>query len=196
MKSLTLPAISLLLGLVLLGSLPVAPVAACECPGKARSPESHFAQAEVVFSGRVIAGPGDPRTQGDSALLEVQTIWKGNPSRTTWAVYAPYCNAPAAAYYHIGDTYLIYGTSKGEVLELIYGTSKGDVIAPVPCSRTGPLAKATADLAVLGKGAKLGSLPTSGQSTQDLMLTWSLLAVLCLGTGLALVARHKKQVRS
>lgn len=183
MRRLILLVIGLLLGLALLGSLPVAPVEACECPDRVPSPEGDFAQAEVVFSGRVLAGPGDPRMQGDSALLEVQTIWKGDPSKITWVVSTPFCMGNAASYYHIGDTYLIYGTDEG------------DTLAPVPCGRTRPLAWATADLAVLGKGAKPGSLPTSGQGTQDLSYGWFLLALLLLGTGLGLAARDKKQRR-
>ena len=187
MRRISIPVISLLLGLALVGSRPAAPVAACECPGRVPTIEGDFAQAEVVFSGRVIAGPGDPRTRGDSALLEVQTIWKGDPSKTTWVVNTPFCQGNAASYYSIGESYLIFGAHYAS------GESTSDILAPLPCGRTRPLARAAADLAVLGKGAPPGSLPTSGQATDDPRTMWSLLALLLVGTGLALAAGHTKQ---
>lgn len=189
MRHMALLALSLLLALTLFATSPAAPVAACECPDRVPTTEGDFAQAEVVFSGRVIAGPGDPRTSGDSALLEVQTIWKGDPSKTTWVVYTPFCQGNAASYYSIGDSYLIFGAHD------VYGASTGDVLAPLPCGRTRPLAWAAADLAFLGKGAAPGSLPASGQATGDVGTAWSLLALLLVGTGLALAFRNEKQLR-
>lgn len=189
--------ISLLLTLTLFGSLPATPVAACECPDRLATVEGAFTHAEVVFSGKVVAGPDDPRTGGKGALLEVLTLWKGDASKTTWVVNAPFCNLDAASYYLIGETYLIYGgyTVFGEVMR--------DALQPTPCSRSGPLSwdRSRADMAVLDRLAALsgssgGSLPASGAPSKDTLMLWSLLAILSLGTGLALVIQHKRHVRT
>lgn len=197
MRLTKLLAISLLLTLALFGSLPAMPVAACECPERRATVQGSFTHAEVVFSGKVVAGPDDPRTGGKGALLEVLTLWKGDSSRTTWVVNAPFCNLDAESYYLKGETYLIYGGYS------VFGEVMRDALQPTPCGRSGPLSweGARADMAVLDRLAGLsgsagGSLPPSGRATDDLGIKWSLLAALCLGTGVALLARHKKQVRT
>ncbi|HEX8598499.1 MAG TPA: hypothetical protein VF952_08290 [Chloroflexia bacterium] len=197
MRLTKLLAISLLSGLALFGSLPATPAAACECPEGEGTVQGAFTHAEVVFSGKVVAGPDDPRTGGKGALLEVLTLWKGDSSRTTWVVDAPFCMMDAASYYRVGESYLIYGGYS------VFSEVTRAVLQPLPSGRSGPLSRerTRADMAVLDRltrlsGSTEGSLPASGQATEDQGIKWSLLAALCLGTGLALVAKHKKQVRT
>ncbi|MEA2576326.1 MAG: hypothetical protein QOH93_3624 [Chloroflexia bacterium] len=193
MKRLAFVGTGLLLMLTLMASWPAAPAAACECPDGARLPQDQFAKAEAVFTGKVIAGPGDPHTGGEGALLEVLTVWKGGSSKATQVVDAPFCNLDAKSYYQMGETYLIYGAHS------VYGIATANFLSPLPCGRTGPLAQASADLAFLGKGLKVAEstgepLPASGRADQGLVNSLFVLVTLCLGMGLTLVAWGKKRL--
>lgn len=193
MKCLALLGTNLLLILALVSTWPVTLVTACECPMAEATPQGQFAQAEMVFSGKVIAGPDDPRTDGEGALLEVLTIWKGDVSQTTQVVTAPFCNLDAASYYRRGETYLIYGGHS------VYGVTTAPFLSPLPCGRTGLLSGASADLAVLGKGrtpagSARGTLPASGAGTNVGATWWLISAILCSGLGLALTASQKKHL--
>lgn len=127
-----------------LSAAPCPPAAArCSCvpPGP---PREALAQAEAVFSGRVVS-VGEEQSGGnpDQPYLEVRIVpqrrWKGAAADTV-TVLTPPNSAVCGFAFETGREYLVYAEG-------------GDGLRVFLCSRTAALADAGEDLAALGAPA-------------------------------------------
>jgi hypothetical protein len=115
--------------------------------------EGALSDSEAVFSGEVVAveqGTATARSPGyDTVTLRTSEVWKGT-GRGTVEVSTPSQGGACGNHFKEGRGYLIYAYGKRGL--------KTD-----SCTETKPLAKAGADLAVLGDGEK----PQDGEILSD-----------------------------
>lgn len=172
---------AVVLGLLLLFTLPLAsPASACSClppppPGEA------LQQAEAVFLGEVVGNrlvedPGG--ASGRQVTFRLLRRWKG-PETAEVVVATPRDEAGCGVWFEPGEAYLVYAhPSEGHLQTTL-------------CTRTAAATAAEADLAALGEGRPVSQAEESpkGGTCGGTTNAAAAQAVLFVGLGLALRRR-------
>ncbi len=111
---------------------------ACVCPEDFEAPLEALEGATAVFSGKVVDGLIPYRGAWRRAYIQVDTVWKGSVTATTFVSNAAPC---ARDHWVQGETYLIYATAD----------PSGFLVASI-CGRTWLLEHRDDDLRALGEG--------------------------------------------
>ena len=112
---------------------------ACSCRPPP-SPDNALSGATAVLVGTVQAIQPVPAQSANRVTLAVAQSWKGLPPKTETVTVTTCINSACCGYeFRKGESYLVYAGGQPEALSASL------------CSRTGPLAQADDDIAVLNK---------------------------------------------
>lgn len=167
--------------------LPPQTALACSCVLDISQAES-FANAEAVFSGRVLSLASDTSLMGAfrqyrKAEIEVQTVWKGdvtNPATLVTGLGGGDCGYDFIE----GKSYLFY-THKGEM----YGGGRGKLETGI-CSSTKLLAAAEEDLLLLGQGKSPLEKPLTMTLSESWVVVGGIFFLLLIGLVMLLVPQR------
>lgn len=172
---------SVVLGLLLLFTLPLAsPASACSCLPPP-PPQEALHQADAVFLGEVVENrlvERPDRWEERRVTFRLSRRWKG-PEAAEIVVATPRDEAGCGVWFEPGTTYLVYAhTSEGHLQTTL-------------CTRTAAAAAAEADLAALGEGTPVSRAEASpkGGTCGGTTNAASAQAVLLVGLGLVLRRR-------
>ena len=139
------PRTAAVLAACLLAALAAADAAACSCvmPG---TPEQEMANADAVFTARVVSTEqaeqrsGDFRLQRMKVELALDDVWKGCEEGERAILWTGLGGGDCGFQFEPGERYLVYA----------YESDDGEQLTTSICSRTRPLAQADEDLAAFG----------------------------------------------
>jgi hypothetical protein len=162
------------------------PAFACSCmPSESVATERD--RATAVFAGEVteMDAPGGLLISSADPVqvtFNVSQVWKG-PQQPTITLTTPRESASCGVHFETGAAYLVYAVGSEDELQVFL------------CSRTAPLAGATADLTALGEGSTpLVEDTAVTTNVASLLIVIAGLFTLLLVVGL-LVYRHRRQAQ-